>query len=178
MQTDKAILTTTGPLQAYLVADESATAPAKGKFTGLRFNYTGIREASTESGCTVRTEKGSMQCTGPVRLLMSEQKGKDKMLGGLVRATASGNVAVAGKDSTGRLFRATGDFLNVDNTTGMKVLSGSKVTLADANNTHTASGKGAAIRIDASNNASITGEKHSTHATNIKKQINNPSFKK
>ncbi len=178
LQTDKAILTTTGPLLAYLVADESATAPAKGKFTGLRFNYTGIREASTESGCTVRTEKGSMQCTGPVRLLMSEQKGKDKMLGGLVRATASGNVAVAGKDSTGRLFRATGDFLNVDNTTGMKVLSGSKVTLADANNTHTASGKGAAIRIDAGNNASITGEKHTTSATNIKKQINNPTFKK
>ena len=178
LQTDKAILTTTGPLQAYLVANESATAPAKGKFTGLRFNYTGIREASTESGCTVRTEKGSMQCTGPVRLLMSEQKGKDKMLGGLVRATASGNVAVAGKDSTGRLFRATGDFLNVDNTTGMKVLSGSKVTLADANNTHTASGKGAAIRIDAGNNASITGEKHTTSATNIKQQINNPTFKK
>lgn len=178
LQTDKAILTTTGPLQAYLVADESATAPAKGKFTGLRFNYTGIREASTESGCTVRTEKGSMQCTGPVRLLMSEQKGKDKMLGGLVRATASGNVAVAGKDNTGRLFRATGDFLDVDNTTGMKVLSGSKVTLADANNTHTASGKGAAIRIDAGNNASITGEKHTTSATNIKQQINNPTFKK
>lgn len=178
LQTEKAILTTTGPLQAYLVADESATAPAKGRFTGLRFNYTGIREASTESGCTVRTEKGSMQCTGPVRLLMSEQKGKDKMLGGLVRATASGNVAVAGKDNTGRLFRATGDFLNVDNTTGMKVLSGSKVTLADANNTHTASGKGAAIRIDAGNNASITGEKHTTSATNIKQQINNPTFKK
>ena len=176
LQTDKAILTTNGPLHTYLVADESATA--KGKFTGLRFNYTGIREASTESGCTVRTEKGSMQCTGPVRLLMNEQKGKDKMLGGLVRATASGNVAVAGKDNSGKLFRATGDFLNVDNTNGMKVLSGSKVTLADANNTHVASGKGAAIRIDASNNASITGEKHTTHATNIKQQINNPTFKK
>lgn len=178
LQTAKAILTTTGPLHAYLTADESATSPARGKFTGLRFNYTGIREASTESGCTVRTEKGSMQCTGPVRLLMNEQKGKDKMLGGLVRATASGNVAVAGKDSTGKLFRAVGDFLNVDNTTGMKELSGSRVTLADANNTHIASGKGAAIRIDAKNNASITGEKHTTHATNIKQQINNPSFKK
>lgn len=179
LQTEKAILTTEGPLHAYLVAEEGDTAPAKGKFTGLRFNYTGIREARTGSGCTVRTEKGSMQCTGPVHLLMNmEQKGRDKMLGSLKQATASGNVAVAGKDNTGRLFRATGDFLEVDNTTGIKELRGSKVTLADANNTHIASGKGAAIRIDANNNASIKGEHHSTRATNIKQQINNPKANK
>lgn len=178
LQTEKAILTTNGPLHACLVADETAPT-AKGKFTGLRFNYTGIREARTDTGCTVQTEKGSMQCTGPVRLLMNtEQKGADKMLGHLQHATASGQVAVAGKDSRGRLFRASGDSLEVDNATGLKVLRGRQVILTDANNTHIASGKGAAIRIDAGNNASITGEKHSTHATNIKQQINTPKPRK
>lgn len=172
LATDTGILTTNGPLNVLLLADGSPAPARKGGFPSLRFNYTGIQEATTDSGCTVRTEQGSMQCTGAVRLVMdTEQKSKDKMLGGLLSAVAHGQVAVAGKDKSGRMLRATGDKLSLNAVTGMKVLSGRKVTLADRNNTHEASGKGAAITIDASNNASIKGEKHSTYATRIREQI-------
>ena len=128
---------------------------------------------------TVRTEKGSMQCTGPVHLVMdTENKGADKMMGGLKFATARGEVAVAGRDSTGRLLRASGDLLEIDSATGMKVLSGQKVTLGDAYNTHIASGPGACIRIDADNNASIHGKKHTTNATRIREQMEKEKSKK
>lgn len=174
IHSETGILTTNGPLSAKLISKgQTSKAPRKGGFSGLRFNYTGIKEATTSSGCTVQTEKGSMQNTGAVRLLMdTEQKGEDRMLGGLKLATAYGNVAVAGRDKSGRLLRATGDKLTVNAETGMKILSGNEVTLADINNTHKASGKGAAITIDADNNASITGAEHTTYATNIREQIN------
>lgn len=174
LYSETGILTTNGPMSAKLLAkDKAPAAPGKKGIAGLRFNYIGIKEATTNSGCTVQTEKGSMQNTGAVRLVMdTEQKSADKMLGGLKYATAYGNVAIAGRDKSGRLLRATGDKLHVDAITGKKVLSGREVTLADINNTHKASGKGAAISIDADNNASITGAEHTTYATNIREQLN------
>jgi hypothetical protein len=108
----------------------------------------------------------------------TDNKSADKMMGGLKSATARGNVAIAGRDNTGRALRATGDLLEINTATGMKVLSGRQVTLGDANVTHFASGAGACIRIDAKNNASIHGEKHTTHATNIRQQINDNKTKK
>ena len=166
------ILTTNGSLHAVLTTKGEASTANK-KYPGFSFNYDGISQASTNEGCTVRTEKGSMQCTGAVRLVMNtDNKSADKMMGGLKSATARGNVAIAGRDNTGRALRATGDLLEINTATGMKVLSGRQVTLGDANVTHFASGAGACIRIDAKNNASIHGEKHTTHATNIRQQIN------
>lgn len=168
-----AILTTTGALHAILTSSKPEEEAPKGRFTTLRFNYDGIREARTHNGCTVRTESGSMQCTGPVHLVMDNtNKAADQMMGGLQTATARGKVAVAGKDSSGRLLRASGDLLEVNARTGMKVLSGQSVTLSDAYNTHTASGKGACIRIDTRNNASIHGAQHTTRATRIREQLN------
>ncbi len=177
---ESGILTTNGPLNARLVAkDKPGSREKKGGFPSLKFNYTGIEQATTDSGCTVQTEKGSMQCEGAVKLTMdTENKGGDKMLGGLKYAVARGNVMIAGKDKTGRLLRATGDKLTVDAATGMKILSGREVTLADINNTHKATGAGAAISIDAENNATITGAGHTTYATNIHEQINNQKNKK
>ena len=166
------ILTTNGSLHARLTTNGKPNTTGKRKFPGFSFNYNGISEATTSSGCTVRTEKGSMQCTGPVNLVMdTDGKPADKMMGGLKTATARGNVGVAGRDKTGRLFRATGDLLEVDAATGMKVLSGRKVTLGDANNTHIASGAGASIRIDRNNNVSIHGKQHATHATKLREQF-------
>lgn len=162
------IFTTQGPLRAILSTD-ATKKPRTGRLAHLSFHYNGIRELSTERGGTVQTPQGSMQCDGPVHVLMApEKKGE---LGGLLRATASGKVAIAGRDSTGRMLRATGDELVVDAETGEKVLSGTRVTLGDAFNTHIASGVGAAVRIDARNNARITGSRHSTAATKIHEQI-------
>ena len=177
LKSPRAIVTTNGSLHALL--SSSATAPAgNSRFPGFRFNYDGIREANTSTGCTVRTEKGSMQCTGPARIVMeTEKKSGNQMLGGMKFATAQGEVAVAGKDKSGRLIRATGDKLHVDAATGMKVLSGEQVTLSDADNTHTIYGPGAVIRIDAQNNATFTGAKHNTRATNVRKQMNNKGSK-
>ena len=81
-------------------------------------------------------------------------------------------VAVAGKDNTGRLLRATGDMLTIDAATGNKVLTGQRVTLGDAHNTHIITGKDAGIHIDARNNIKITGSKHTTHATKVREQLN------
>lgn len=179
LHSNEVLLTTNGPLFARLTPSGESTTDNKSKFPSLRFNYTGIEEARTESGCTVQTGQGSMQCTGPVLLVMNnESKGTDRMLGALKYATARGKVAVAGRDANGRLIRATGDKLKVDAATGIKTLSGKEVTLADANNTHVASGEGASIRIDARNNATISGARHSTHATNIRQQLDNEKNQK
>lgn len=177
-----AILTTNSSLSAKLASSgKVAKEPTPGKkgFGRFQFDYTGIQEATTAAGCTLRTEQGSMQCTGPVHIVMEpEGSGKDSEMGGMKYATATGDVAIAGKDSSGRLIRATGDQLKIDSSTGMKVLSGKRVTLSDANNTHIITGKGAAIRIDAKNNVKITGSSHKTHATNVRQQLDNPKNKK
>ena len=178
LKSPTAILTTNGSLHARLTTTGEPAMQKKKKFPGFSFNYNGIREATTNEGCSVRTEKGSMQCTGPVHLVMdTDNKGADKMMGGLKFATARGNVAVAGRDQTGRPLRATGDLLEVDAISGMKVLSGSRVTLGDIRNTHIASGPGACIRIDSNNNASIHGKKHTTNATRIRQQLNDNKTK-
>lgn len=182
-----AILTTTGPLHARLArsagAEQSPASPRSGFASFRNFDYSGIKEATTDKGCTLRTEQASMQCTGPVRILMESdnKKSEDSMLGGIRYATAAGDVALAGKDNKGRLLRATGDLLTIDAATGMKVLSGKRVTLGDANNTHIITGKNAAVHIDAKNNVRITGQNHKTHATKVREQLNtqnNKMFKK
>ena len=184
IHTPSAILTTNGPLKAILATSDEAPArqDKQAGGAGFRFNYNGIKEASTDSGCTLRTAQGSMQCKGPVRISMEpDSRSQDSALGNMKYATAAGDVAIAGKDNTGRLIRATGDLLTIDGATGMKVLSGNRVTVGDAHNTHIITGKGAAIRIDAENNVQISGSKHKTHATNVREQLNrqnNPKLKK
>lgn len=177
-----AILTTNSSLSAKLASSgKVAKEPTPGKqgFGRFQFDYTGIQEATTDAGCTLRTEQGSMQCTGPVHIVMEpDGTGKDSEMGGMKYTTATGNVAIAGKDSSGRLMKATGDHLKIDSATGMKVLSGKRVTLSDANNTHIITGKGAAVSIDAKNNVKITGSSHKTHATNVRQQLDNPKNKK
>lgn len=176
------ILTTNSSLSAKLASsgkERKEPTPGKKGFGRFQFDYTGIQEATTDAGCTLRTEQGSMQCTGPVHIVMEpEGAGKSAAMGGMKYATAAGNVAIAGKDSSGRLMRATGDHLKIDSSTGMKVLSGKRVTLSDANNTHIITGKGAAISIDARNNVKITGSSHKTHASNVRQQLDTPQNKK
>ncbi|MBQ6941250.1 MAG: hypothetical protein IJN23_01655 [Akkermansia sp.] len=177
-----AILTTNSSLSAKLASsgkERKEPAPGKKGFGRFQFDYTGIQEATTEAGCTLRTEQGSMQCTGPVHIVMEQDSAaRDTDMGGLKYATAAGNVAVAGKDSTGRLIRATGDLLRIDSATGMKILSGKRVTLSDARNTHIITGKNAAIHLDGKNNVKITGSSHKTHASNVRQQLNTPQNKK
>ncbi len=173
-----AILTTNGCLNAKLATDNAA-APSKTAFSQFRFNFSGIEEATTQKGCTLRTEQGSMQCTGPVRIVMDPNKTSgDSPMGGMKFATATGNVAIAGKDNTGRLVRATGDSLKIDAVSGIKELSGQRVTVGDAYNTHIITGKGAAIRIDAKNKVKIMGGSHKTHASNVREQLNNTKNQK
>ena len=173
-----AILTTNACLNAKL-ATNGTPAPSKAVFSQFRFNFNGIEEATTAKGCTLRTEQGSMQCTGPVHIVMDPgAQTSDSPMGSLKYATAMGDVAIAGKDNSGRMLRATGDKLNINAATGMKVLSGQRVTLGDANNTHIITGKGAAIRIDAKNNVKIEGSSHKTHATNVREQLNASKNKK
>lgn len=178
-RTPHAIVTTRGPLTAHLAEEQPAAKPAEGatkapesgRWPQHRFNYIGIDSARTEQGGTVQTAKGSMQCTGPIALTL-DPKAKDGQMAGLKTARATGNVAVAGRDTTGRIIRATGDVLTMDAATGIKRLTGGRVTLADEYNTHTATGSGAAVIIDAKNNARITGSKQTTTATHIREQVN------
>lgn len=168
------ILTANGPLTATLHHAPAAEArPILPNFPHLVYNYDGLEKASTNNGGTIRTEKASMQCSGPITVVMNPTPPKkDSSATAAIRhASASGNVALAGKDGTGRIIKATGDTLSLNGATGEKRLSGNKVTLADAYNTHTAFGPGASVIIDKKNNARITGSRHTTTATRIHDQI-------
>lgn len=168
------ILTANGPLTATLHRAPAAEArPILPNFPHLVYNYDGLEKASTNNGGTIRTEQASMQCSGPITVVMNLNPAKkDSSPTAAIRhASASGNVALAGKDGTGRIIKATGDTLSLNGATGEKRLSGSKVTLADAYNTHTAFGPGASVIIDKKNNARIIGSRHTTTATRIHDQI-------
>lgn len=169
MSSPQAIITTNAPMKAVLVEDSKKKATI-GRYPQHSFNYTGIRTVNTSSGGTVRTTKGSMQCTGPISIVMDQKNAARKDMYGLRSAKAVGNVAIATKDGSGRLMHATGDVLTINGITGEKLLTGRRVTLGDSNNTHIVSGKGAAVRVDARNHARITGERHTTTATNLKQQ--------
>lgn len=162
------ILITKGPFYALLTAEET---PAEPKKKGFHLPFSGIREAGTDRGGSVQTAQGSLQCTGRIRVTMDSTAAKDGKMGGLQTASAEGNVAIAGKDGSGRIIRAAGDRLSLDAATGEKILTGSRVSLSDGHNTHTASGGNASVRIDARNNAVIRGANHTTTVNRIREQI-------
>ncbi len=184
IETPNGILTALGPLQAQLYTSPdplpSGNAPEKrhGLPSNLSYNFTGLRSARTEQGGTVRTQQLSMQCEKLIILELREASRipKDNPRDQILSALATGNVRLAGKDSTGRLMRADGDTLQFDQDSGNFYLRGSKVTLMDEFNAHTASGAGACVTIDAMNNVRISGSRQSTSAGNIHRQIDN--FKK
>ena len=171
MVSDSGILTSNAELYLTLAPGPAEkNKPLMPRYPHLIFNYDGLKLADTASGGTVQTERAAMQCTGPIHVEMLPGDEKNE-LGGIRKATAAGQVAIAGKDNSGRLMRATGDLLTVDGQNGIKTLTGKRVTLQDAYNTHIASGKGASVVLDKKNNARISGEKQSTAATNIHEQV-------
>lgn len=172
MVADNGILSAHGELELTLYPGPAEkNRPISERYPHLVFNYAGLKQADTAKGGTVQTKQGSMECSGAIHVEMLPESAADNDLGSVRLATAEGNVAIAGKDSTGRMMRAMGDRLSVDGTTGNKVLSGDKVTLQDAHNTHIASGAGARVVLDKNNNVRISGAKQSTSATRIKNQI-------
>lgn len=176
LESDSGILTTQGPAQ--LVLQQAQAPPAESsRYPQFQYNYLGIREAKTEQGGTVRTAQGSMECRGPIHLTLDPTNIQGEF-GGVKTATASDHVALAGKDNTGRLMKATGDHLSFDAISGIKRLTGRQVTVGDALNMHTASGRDASIIIDKDNRIRMTGERQSTIATGIRSQIEQQQQKK
>lgn len=172
MVADNGILSAHGELELTLSPGPAEkNRPIMERYPHLVFNYAGLKQADTANGGTVQTKQGSMECSGAIHVEMLPENAAGGDLGSVRLARAEGNVAIAGKDSTGRMMRAMGDRLTVDGATGNKVLSGDKVTLQDANNTHIASGAGARVVLDKENNVRISGAKQSTSATRIKNQI-------
>lgn len=167
------IFTANGPLTITLAPKDGATAaPLSPDHPQLSYPFAGVSRIRTEQGGTLRTTSASMQCTGPVDIeLDPTASGDSGSAGSIKRATASGQVAILGKDQQGRLLRATGDRVEMDAQTGVKLITGRKVTLSNEYNTHTATGAGAAVRVDRYNNARITGAKQTTTATSIPKQV-------
>lgn len=166
-------LTANGPLYITLrKGAEEKARPLLPQFPHLVYNFDGLQQADTEQGGTVQSAQAAMRCTGKIHVAMSSNTQDDKSpIAGLDMATAEGNVAVTGKDSTGRMLTAYGDMLTINGQTGEKRLSGQKVILQDKDNTHTASGANAAVIVDKNNNVRVTGAKQSTSATNLRKQI-------
>ncbi len=168
------ILTANGPLTATLHPGAPNNArPVLPRYPHLVYNYDGLSKAYTPQGGTIRTEQASMQCTGPITVELNPNPPvkSNSPTAAIKHATAEGKVAIAGKDSTGRLITAAGDKATLNGATGEKRLTGRQVTLADAYNIHTAYGPGAQVIIDKKNNARITGARHSTTATRIPDQI-------
>ena len=178
MQSPQGSLSANGPVTAVLKQGPAKPARRDARFAQLNYRFEGLESASTAQGGSIRTPQGSMQCTGKIEVAFAEQpaprrgrRGEENALGALKFARAEGSVALAGKDSTGRVMRATGDVLTLDAATGMKTLTGGTVSLSDRYNTHTATGH-AAITIDARNNVRISGATQRTTATGIHEQIN------
>lgn len=183
-----------GPLVLTLAPEESAAQPADGagkpaagtgaeteksdsggfaaRYPHLNYAYSGLQRLRTEQGGTARTVQASMECSGliDISLLPESRRAKNAVMGPIDKALLCDRVSVLAKDSSGRLLRASGDRMEADAATGEKVITGRRVTLSDENNTHIASGAGAAVRIDRNNNARITGQHQSTTATNIRRQ--------
>lgn len=173
------ILSANGELKLQLYpGPEAKNRPAIARYPQLVYNYAGLKQADTANGGTVQAKQGSMECHGTIHIEMLEESAAEGPMGSIRTATAAGGVALAGKDSTGRMLRATGDMLTIDGATGSKVLSGDKVIVQDARNTHTASGGGARIELDSKNNVRISGAKQSTSATRIHEQIDKDNNKK
>lgn len=166
------ILTARAPLTAELIGSDTPTHAPKG-YPQLSYNYSGLRRATTPGGGTLRTTHASMQCEGSIDVELIPGKQDPDMRKNLRAASAHGRVLVAGKDASGRLMRAGGDHLTYDPATGNFHLRGSKVTLSDRYNTHTATGSGACVTIDPNNNVRITGKRQTTSANNILKQMDN-----
>lgn len=164
------ILTTRGTLHATL-APGNAPNRAPKNYPQLNYNYSGLSSAATPTGGTLRTPQVSMQCEGAISLELKPGLTSDNARQSIRSATARDRVALAGKDATGRMVRATGDRLDYDPATGNFILRGRRVTLADEYNIHTASGSGAAITIDPHNNVRITGARQTTAAHRIQHQL-------
>ncbi len=172
LQSPDGIVTTNGSMQAVLAPSTKPTKPLSPRFPHLTYDFSGLDSAETFEGGTIRTAQGSLQCTQHLSILMMPQGDTNaSTLGGIRSAIASGRVLIAAKDASGRVMRATGDRLEIDGISGEKKLTGSRVVLEDARNRHEASGEGAAVRIDARNNARITGARHTTSATDIRGQV-------
>lgn len=165
-----AIITTKGVLSAVLLPDEQTDKAASHAFAKHTFNYVGVKSADTAEGGTVRTEKGSMQCTGSIHVTMNPAAGPEHEMAGVQHAVANGNVMLLTKDSSNQMIRAKGDRLTVNGDTGMKSLTGREVILENEHNRHTVSGKGAAVHVDRKNNVRISGEKHDTQVTRLNEQ--------
>lgn len=172
LKSSEGVLTTKGAVSAELAAGAPEKArPVLPDYPHLVYNFSGLKNAATEQGGTVRTPQVSMQCEGAISVLMDSNPAADNSMAGIRYATAERKVALAGKDSQGRIIRATGDRLVLDAATGQKRLTGNSVTLADAYNLHTAYGPSAAVTLDRNNNARITGSRQVSTATRISDQI-------
>lgn len=152
--------------------NESRRSSFAARYPHLNYAYSGLKRLRTEQGGTARTAQASMECGGliDISLLPESRREKNAVMGPIEKALLCDRVSILAKDSSGRLLRASGDRMEADAATGEKVITGRRVTLSDENNTHIASGAGAAVRIDRNNNARITGQHQSTTATNIRRQ--------
>lgn len=173
IESPEATITSTGPLFLTLRRDTTKEAkPIIARYPHLVYNFTGLQQADTANGGTIQSEKAALRCTGRIHVLMREQQDTQDSspLAAIQLAEAEGDVAIAAKDEAGKTIHAFGDKLSINGITGVKKLTGTRVVLRDAHNSHTASGANAAVVVDKHNNIRITGAKHTTTATNIQKQ--------
>ncbi len=175
LQTSQGIFSSQGGIQALLrkelkYAEKEATQAG---FARLQFNYVGLERADAMRDSAFQSAQLSMQCDGPMHIMMTEegQIGKDVMLKGLKYAEANGNVRFMAKDNQGDLYRATGDQLSVDGIEGTKRLSGNRVTLNSSKKAHEASGAGAQVLVDAQNNVTLSGASQTSVVSDIKEQM-------
>ena len=180
MQSAQGSFSSNGPVTATLRQGPPRPAPRNDRFAHLSYSFAGLDEVSTANGGTIAAPQGSMKCSGAMHVAFFPEgqappaprgaSPRQPGLGNIKSARAEGNVTMAARDASGRVLRASGDVLTLDAASGEKRLTGDTVTLSDRYNTHTASG-GAAITLDAANNARIHGATQRTTATQIHDQI-------
>lgn len=173
MVTEQGVFSSQKGLHALLRRGEEKVAASDARYAHLNHNFIGLERADALGDCAMQTAQLSMQCDGPMQVIMSEagQSGQDEMLSGIKQAEATGAVRFVTKDSKGGYYRATGDKMFIDGLSGIKRLTGSRVTLTSGKNMHEASGGGAQVTVDAKNNVTIRGAKQTSVATEVKSQV-------
>ncbi len=142
----------------------------------LHYPYKQLREVLLTRGAAIQSSQFSLQCDGGLHAVMATENQKVRPeMAGIARLDAQGRVRFYAKtEQRGKkaqsLF-AQGDQLVVNGQSGEKILTGKRIILRDDKNTHLAEGNPARLRLNAQNDATLTGKRQRSYAGDITEQL-------
>ncbi len=146
------------------------------KYPHLHYPYKQLREAVITKGAAIQSSQFSLQCDGELRAIMaSDSQTVRPEMAGIARLDAQGKVRFYArheqKGKPAQSLFAQGDKLQINGESGEKILTGTRIILRDDKNTHLAEGSPARLRLNAQNDASLSGKRQRSYAGDITEQM-------